>query len=210
MSLTIARRTLALIVIAAALILLVRYARKQTHSTPHQQAPSANSFPMKQLNGGAPLRLSDFQGKVILLDFWASWCAPCREEIPHLVEWQTKYGSSGLQVIGISMDDDAGAAEKFAREFKMNYPVVAGSAELADQYGGILGLPANIVIGRDGKIVSKHLGVVDLSSLEHELALQLEVKPSAARSGAGFIRGMQRRLATLACLAKRPHRPVFG
>ena len=133
---------------------------------------------MTQLNG-APLRLSDFRGKVILLDFWASWCAPCRDEIPHLVEWQAKYGSSGLQVIGISMDDDPAAAQKFAREFKMNYPVVAGSAELADRYGGILGLPANIVIGRDGKIVSKHLGVVDLSSLEHELTLQLAVKPTA-------------------------------
>lgn len=156
---------------------------------------------MKQLNG-APLRLSDFQGKVILLDFWASWCAPCRDEIPHLVEWQAKYGSRGLQVIGISMDDDVGAAEKFAQEFRMNYPVVAGNAELADQYGGILGLPANIVIGRDGKIVSRHLGVVDLSSLEHELTLQLELKPAATRSDTGSIGGAQ-------CQGG-PHLPVLA
>ena len=196
MSLTIAKRTLAFVAFAVALVLVVRYARKQAH-IPHLQAPPAAGFPMQQLNG-AELRLSDFQGKVILLDFWASWCAPCRDEIPHLVEWQAKYGGSGLQVIGISMDDDRAAAEKFAREFRMNYPVVAGSAALAAQFGGILGLPANIVIGRDGKIVSKHLGVVDLSALEHELTLQLEVKPTAAGIDA---------VHTRAALAKRPISP---
>jgi cytochrome c biogenesis protein CcmG, thiol:disulfide interchange protein DsbE len=138
-------------------------------------ASLAPDFTLKQLNG-APLRLSDFKGKVILLDFWATWCSPCRDEIPHLVEWQAKYGGQGLQVIGVSMDDDAGPVEKFTRELILNYPVALGNQEVASQYGGILGLPVNVVIGRDGKIVSKHLGMEDLSLLERELTAQLARK----------------------------------
>jgi thiol-disulfide isomerase/thioredoxin len=130
---------------------------------------------MKQLNSTS-LRLSDYAGKVILLDFWATWCAPCRDEIPHFVQWQAKYGNQGLQVVGVSMDDDLRPLEKFTGEFKMNYPVVVGSQELASGFGGILGLPANIVIGRNGKIVAKHLGLTDLSLLERELASQLALK----------------------------------
>lgn len=136
------------------------------------QASVAPDFTLKQLDG-TPLRLSDYRGKVVLLDFWASWCAPCREEIPHFVEWQRKYGDRGFQVIGVSMDDGPGPAQKFNREFPMNYPVALGDQEVATRYGGILGLPVNIIIGRDGRIVSKHLGMADLSILERELTTQL-------------------------------------
>jgi thiol-disulfide isomerase/thioredoxin len=166
----------ALALAAAALIVVLRHSHRHQSLPAEQHALPAADFPMKQLNG-EPLRLSEYQGKVILLDFWASWCAPCREEIPHLVEWQAKYGGSGLQVIGIAMDDDAGAAEKSSRELRMNYPVVAGSAKLADQFGGVFGLPANIVIGREGEVVARRLGVTDLSSLERELTAQLALKP---------------------------------
>jgi thiol-disulfide isomerase/thioredoxin len=173
------RRTLllaALVLAATVLIVVLRHAQRPAARPAQESALPASNFPMKQLNG-APLRLADYRGKVILIDFFASWCAPCREEVPRLVEWQSEYGSRGLQVIGIAMDDDASAAEKFSREFHINYPVVAGSASLADRFGGVLGLPANIVISRDGRVVSTHLGVVDLSSLERELMAQLERKP---------------------------------
>jgi cytochrome c biogenesis protein CcmG, thiol:disulfide interchange protein DsbE len=166
-----------LLVAAAALLVVLRHGHQPVHRPAEQSALPPADFPMKQLDG-APLRLSDYRGKVLLIDFWASWCPPCRKEIPHLVAWQDKYGGRGLQVIGIAMDDNPETAEKFSREFKMNYPVVAGSAKLAERFGGVLGLPVNIVIGRDGRVISKHLGEVDLSTLEHELITQLALKPS--------------------------------
>jgi len=141
------------------------------------QGSLAPDFTLQTLDG-APLRLSDYHGKVVLLDFWATWCAPCREEIPRFVDWQRRYGAQGLQVIGVSMDDSAGPVQKFNREFGINYPVALGNQEVASRYGGILGLPVNIVIGRDGRIVSKHLGMANLSQLEQELAVQLSTAPA--------------------------------
>jgi thiol-disulfide isomerase/thioredoxin len=173
-----ARKRLLLLASAIlATVVFVVIVRQRHWQLPASPGPSSSApdFTLKQLNG-APLRLSDYKGKVILLDFWATWCAPCRDEIPRFVEWQAKYGDQGLQVIGVSMDDDIRPVEKFSREIRMNYPVVMGTQELTSRYGGILGLPANIVIGRDGKIVSKHLGLEDLSLLEQELTAQLELK----------------------------------
>jgi cytochrome c biogenesis protein CcmG/thiol:disulfide interchange protein DsbE len=122
------------------------------------------------------LTLSVYKGKVVLLDFWATWCAPCREEIPHFVEWQTKYQDQGFQVLGISMDDGPKPVRQFYREFNMNYPVVLGDEKLANAYGGILGLPVSILVGRDGRIYAKHVGLTDLHAFEEEIKAQLRTK----------------------------------
>jgi len=107
---------------------------------------------------------------VVLLDFWATWCVPCREEIPHFVELQDKYRQQGLQIIGVSMDDGPEPVRDFYREFKMNYPVVMGDAKTGELYGGVLGLPIAFVIGRDGRIYAKHIGATDVAVFEKEFA----------------------------------------
>jgi cytochrome c biogenesis protein CcmG/thiol:disulfide interchange protein DsbE len=103
---------------------------------------------------GKPVDLAAFKGKVVLIDFWASWCAPCVIAIPHFRNWQARWGGHGFQVIGISMDDSASEARATATRLHVNYPVVMGDAKLAIGYGGILGLPVEMLVDRDGRIVS--------------------------------------------------------
>jgi cytochrome c biogenesis protein CcmG, thiol:disulfide interchange protein DsbE len=130
--------------------------------------PFAPEFSLPDMTG-QELRLSDYRGKVVLLDFWATWCDPCREEIPHFVELQDKLGDQGFRIIGISMDDGPEPVRDFYQQFKMNYPVVMGNAKMGELYGGVFGLPVAFVIGREGRIYSKHIGATDTSLLEHEI-----------------------------------------
>jgi thiol-disulfide isomerase/thioredoxin len=174
-----ARRIFPLLLVTALCTIILIFAIWKSRSTiaPRTEAGAelAPNFTLKSLDG-TPLRLSDYRGKVILLDFWATWCAPCQEEIPRFVEWQSKYQDRGLQVIGMSMDDSPEPVQKFGREFRMNYPVALETQDVASKYRGIFGLPVNIVIGRDGKIKAKHLGMYDLTLLKQELTSQLESK----------------------------------
>ena len=122
------------------------------------------------------MTLSAYRGKVVLLDFWATWCDPCREEIPRFVDLQSKYGNQGLQIIGVSMDDGPEPVREFYQRFKMNYPVVMGNAKIGEQYGGVLGLPIAFLIGRDGRIQAKHIGATGVSVFEKEIVILLESK----------------------------------
>jgi len=156
-----------LILVAAGFYLKARHSFRAREAAARQHS-AAPDFSLPQLNGQS-LQLSDYRGKVVLLDFWATWCTPCREEIPHLVELQRKYRDQGLQIIGVSMDDSPEPVREFYQRFQMNYPVVMGDAEIGERYGGVLGLPIAFVIGRDGRISVKHIGATDASVLEQDV-----------------------------------------
>ncbi len=173
------RLILALVLLALGIYLGVRRHSKPSGgsgpeaSSETKQLKPAPNFALTDINGH-PLQLSDYKGKVVLLDFWATWCAPCRSEIPHFIAWQKQYGPQGLQVIGLSMDDDSKPVPAFIQQFGIDYPVAMGDAKLADQYGGVLGLPVTFVIGRDGQIHHKHVGLTDLALLEGEIKQLLQ------------------------------------
>ncbi|HKF23902.1 MAG TPA: TlpA disulfide reductase family protein [Candidatus Angelobacter sp.] len=120
-------------------------------------------------SGGATVSLSQFKGRVVLLNFWATWCHGCQEEIPWYIEFAGKYKDKGLVVIGVSLDDDGWKSVKpFMQAKKMNYPVVVGNQELMDRYSGY-GMPVSVLIDRDGRIADSHSGVVDKNGWEREI-----------------------------------------
>jgi thiol-disulfide isomerase/thioredoxin len=113
--------------------------------------------------------LAAYRGKVVLLNFWATWCAPCQFEMPRFVEWQSRYGPDGLQVIGVSMDDDAAPVAELIRRRPVNYPIVMGDEQIGAAYGGILGLPVTFLIDRHGNIAARYKGETSLDALEHDI-----------------------------------------
>ena len=118
---------------------------------------------------GKKTRLSSFRGKVVLLNFWATWCAPCLAEMPRFVEWQQKYGPRGLQLVGVSMDDEEAPVRAMYRRLRLNYPVLMGDEKVGELYGGILGLPVTFLIDREGKIRFQHDGETRLEVIEREI-----------------------------------------
>jgi len=113
--------------------------------------------------------LAAYRGKVVLLNFWATWCGPCLIEMPHYVAWQQAYRKRGLQIIGISMDDDPQPVRAAYQSYRLNYPVVMGDEELGERYGGIFGLPVTFLIDRSGRIRFTYQSGAHLSRIRSEM-----------------------------------------
>ena len=129
-----------------------------------KQGQAADAAPDFALPGvdGQTVRLSDYKGTVVILDFWATWCPPCRAEIPHFVALYEKYQSKGLAIIGVALDaQGASVVAPFAKENGIQYTLAIGDDKVAQAYGGIRGIPTTFVIDRQGKIVQKYVGYRD-------------------------------------------------
>jgi len=122
-------------------------------------AKPAPEFSLKDANGQT-VRLADYRGKVVLLDFWATWCGPCKIEIPWFMEFEKEFKDQGFAVLGVSMDEDGWSAIKpYVQNMKMNYRVLLGNDAISTAYGGLDSLPTTLLIDREGGIASTHVGV---------------------------------------------------
>lgn len=139
-------------------------------SCPADAKPANLKFTMKDVDN-RDVSLSQYAGKVVVLDFWATWCGPCKVEIPHFIEFQEKYGKAGLQIVGISVDDTAEKLVPYVREMKMNYPVLQGLGhdDVQEAYGPLVGIPVSVMISRDGKICATHTGLTGKDVFEREI-----------------------------------------
>lgn len=133
------------------------------------QDRTAPDWQLKDLDG-KPVKLSDFKGKVVLLNFWATWCPPCRREIPAFVSLQKQYAAQGLVIIGVSMDQGGPAAVKpFIKKMEINYPVVMGDEKVAAAYGGIQVVPTTFIIDKAGKVAAQHEGDAERETFEADI-----------------------------------------
>jgi cytochrome c biogenesis protein CcmG, thiol:disulfide interchange protein DsbE len=133
---------------------------------------------------GKTMRLSDLKGKAVLLNFWATWCEPCKIEMPWFVDLQKEYGPEGLQIVGVSMDDEGEkTVSDFAKKMGVNYTVLTGTEKVAELYGGVEGLPTSFFIDRSGKIVAREAGLISLSVIVDHIRKSLgqSAKPQSAK-----------------------------
>ena len=139
-------------------------------SCPADAKPANFDFTLKDADN-REVPFSSFKGKVVVIDFWATWCGPCKVEIPHFIEFQEKYGKAGLQIVGISVDDTPDKLIPYIRDMKMNYPVLQGlnRDDVQDAYGPIVGIPVSVVISREGKICATHMGLTGRDVFEREI-----------------------------------------
>jgi peroxiredoxin len=126
---------------------------------PEDERKTAPEFALKDSNGQT-VHLADYKGKVVLLDFWATWCGPCKIEIPWFIEFEQQFKDRGFAVLGVSMDEDGWDAVKpYMDDLKINYRIMLGNEQVSDIYGGVESLPTTLLIDRQGKIASIHIGL---------------------------------------------------
>ncbi len=149
---------------------------------PGHTRKSAPDFTLKDVNGKA-VKLSDYKGKVVLLNFWATWCGPCKIEIPWFVEFEKQYKDQGFAVLGVAMDDEGwDVVRPYLSDKKINYRIMVGDDMTAQQYGGIDSLPTTFLLDREGRIAATHVGLVSKSDYTNEI---IELLKASATSDAG-------------------------
>ena len=149
----------------------------------HRQAAPLH-FTLKDMNG-VDVKLATFKGKVILLNFWATWCGPCKAEIPSLVELQEQYGDD-LVVLGFSVDDPVEKMRPYAEEYKINYPLLVGNGreDVQEAFGPLYGIPVSVIIDREGRIAKKHSGIASKAQFEREIkCAALSTRSGRRRAG---------------------------
>ena len=156
-------------ILASILSVLALGATAQSPKTTNSstgRSPAPN-FNLKDASG-KDVKLADLKGKVVLVNFWATWCEGCQVEIPWFVEFQKEYADRGLVVVGIAMDDDWKSVKPWIEEKKVNYPIVIGNQGLGKQYG-LIGMPLTALVDREGRIADVHNGIVDKTATEQRI-----------------------------------------
>jgi peroxiredoxin len=143
---------------------------------------------------GTPVTLADYHGKVVLLNFWATWCGPCEVEIPWFIEFEQKYKDRDFAVLGVSFDDDGWKSVRpYIASHKINYRVMIGTEKMSQLYGGVDSLPTTFIVDRQGRIAAQHVGLVDKSDYQNEILKLLDDQTRAARDTApGSLAGLLR------------------
>ena len=155
-------------IIASSAVIIFVVAGLFTIGTSTLEAQEAPDFTLTDINGDQ-LSLSDYSGKVIILNFWATWCGPCKMEIPDFIDLQNKYGED-LVIIGVSLDQNGPkAVVPFAKKYEINYPVVYGNGQVVQDYGGVRGIPTTFIIDRDLNIQRKYVGYRARSVFESDI-----------------------------------------
>ena len=147
-------------------IISVLFITGQALSVEKQKAPN---FSLKTADGKV-IELAKLKGKVVVVNFWATWCAPCRAEIPDFIKVYDQYKLKGLEIVGIALDEDGwNAVKSFINKMRINYPIVLGNANIARLYGGIQGIPTTFIIDKNGYIVDWQVGMLSRQALEQKL-----------------------------------------
>jgi peroxiredoxin len=172
--------------LAAGLILTAACTREPDSAEATSIKPTADREPAPDFSlkdaDGRTVKLADYRGKVVLLNFWATWCGPCRIEIPWFTEFETSYKDRGFAVIGVSMDEEGWEIVKpYMRRAKVNYRVVIGDDEVAANYGGVTSLPTTFIIDQEGRIASVHVGLVSKADYVNDIN-ELLNSPAATRA----------------------------